>query len=91
VHNRTKGEVLPAPSLLGGVARFHHAAISAAPAISGALDDYIAAFGIDEDELRNLSADGFIERYLQLLMPLMQIALAQGFRGGWVPSSPRMP
>lgn len=87
-HNSTKGEVLPASSLLGGVARFHHTAISAAPAYSGALDDYTAAFGIDEDELRALPADGFVERYLQLLMPLMQIALAQGFRGGWIPRVP---
>lgn len=84
-HNLAKGELLPELSLIEPLARFHYALVAAAPAEFGALEDYLAAFGLDEQELRALPQATFVQRYLTLLTPLLQIATAQGFRGGWRP------
>lgn len=42
-------------------------------------------FGISEVELRALPEEAFLDRYLRMLAPLVQVAATQGFRSGWRP------
>lgn len=83
--NRAKGEALPAPELLARVAELHHSGISRSAMSPRVLDDYSAAFAMDEVAIRGLGRAAFVERYTQLLGPLMQIAASQGFQTGWRP------
>lgn len=83
--NRSKGEALPAETLLSDVANYHFVLVTAVPPQSSEIEDYIAVFGLAESELRELSRDAFVERYLRIITPLWQVAMAQGFRSDWRP------
>jgi hypothetical protein len=87
--NRDKGEALPDSSLLARIGAFQYELIQAAPMGASELEDYLAVFGLDEQELRTLSQTSFVNRYLELLTPLMLVAAAQGFRTHWRPSVTR--
>lgn len=83
--NQAKAESLPAETILPNVARYHFSIVADAPMGAPELEDYVAVFGISEGELRALSEAAFVERYQRLLAPLLQVAVAQGFRSGWRP------
>jgi len=84
--NRRKAESLPSETLFPKIAAYHFAIAAAAPHQGGEIEDYIAVFGTGEAELRGLSQDAFIERYLRMFKPLWQVAMAQGFRADWLQS-----
>jgi hypothetical protein len=85
--NRRKAEALPAEALLPKIARYHFAIAAASPHQGAEIEDYIAVFGLSEAELRGLSQDAFGERYLRIFKPLWQVAMSQGFRADWSPTS----
>jgi hypothetical protein len=84
--NRAKGEALPDEALLPAIARYHFGILANTRPGAAELEDYVAVFGISEVELRALSEEAFLDRYLRMLAPLVQVAAAQGFRSGWRPS-----
>lgn len=83
--NLAKSEALPAPDLLVALAGFHHEVVRHCDPASKELDDYAAAFGLDGPAIKALGRGAFVELYVQLLSPLLQIATSQGFRSGWIP------
>ena len=85
INNAAKGGQLPAEALLPSLGRIHFRVLRHAPEGAPEIDDYVAVFGLGDHELRGLAEQEFVNRFQQMMRPLLLIAAAQGFRTDWQP------
>jgi hypothetical protein len=65
------------------LAKLHFDAIRMAMHQPKQLEDYIECFKQDPAGLLALGERGFEAKYRDVIIPQVQIAMNQGFRGGW--------
>ena len=85
--NRSKGDSIPDMGVfLPRLARLHAEVIVTAelpPAMAGSYSDFLR---MDVATARAEHRNEIADRYSERLAPLAQIAISQGFPGGWRPS-----
>lgn len=85
--NRSKGDRIPDLSIfLPKLARLHAEVISTSALPPGTAHSYSEFLGLEIGGDHAPSAEAVIDRYMERVTPLAQIATNQGFPGGWSPS-----
>jgi hypothetical protein len=83
--NSRKGDSIPELNLyLPRLAQIHRESIVAIKKRPRFLEDYTEFFKQDAPGLLSLSEEAFITKYREIVMPQAQIAINQGFEGGWI-------
>lgn len=83
--NSRKGDRLPdLDTYIPRLARLHHSAVALLTEHPRLIDDYVSLFGCDLATLKTLSSADFEQKYDQVLRPLAQIAVNQGYRDRWI-------
>jgi hypothetical protein len=82
--NASKSNNLPDLDLyLPKLVALHHAAIEVSQAPPSSLEHYLDCFKVGIRDLTSMSLDVLLQRYQEVVEPQTQIALNQGFQGGW--------
>jgi hypothetical protein len=82
--NSSKNDALPDLGLyLPRLAKLHFGAIEAAKRRPMLLEDYTDCFKQDAETLLALGEHRFVTKYREVILPLAQIAINQGFQAGW--------
>jgi len=83
--NSRKGDSIPELNLyLPRLAKFHRESIVAIKKRPRLLEDYTEFFKQDVSGLLSLGEEAFISKYREIVIPQTQIAINQGFEGGWI-------